>query len=258
MTRLDPTRLRQWHSRAAGQLLPRPVVFHHIPKCGGTSVGRALRRRYFLSQAGLRTAASDSALARMGQTETSAPLHPFREAMLLYHLNCGVRAIAMHVGYSPRAYADFAGRYCFATILREPVARFMSQLCWNADHPDGVDGIRGNLREFLETQQAQRMGATMVAYLSGLPPEVPPDHPDSVAAAIGNLAKFDVIGDTDAMGAFHEALSDRLGTRLRIGHENAAGRPTQYQGVYADRIRALCAPDLALWDAYRAQRRQAA
>ena len=28
--------------RARNSLLPAPVVFHHVPKCGGTSVGRAI------------------------------------------------------------------------------------------------------------------------------------------------------------------------------------------------------------------------
>ncbi|WP_368345861.1 sulfotransferase family 2 domain-containing protein [Pelagovum sp. HNIBRBA483] len=257
MISLQVDQFRALHARAADRLLPHPIVFHHIPKCGGTSVGRALRRRYLLSQAGLRTAASDAALALIGESEISAPLHPFREAILLYHLHCNTRAIAMHVGFSPRAYKAFSASYTFATVLREPVARFMSHLCWNASHPDATEGIRLQLPDFLETAQARRLGATMVAYLSGLPSETPPHHPDAIEAAIKNLERFDVIGDLDHMDAFHTSLSKRLGTRLKIGVENVRtgpAMPTAYQGAIADRIREICAPDIALWEAYQQRR----
>ena len=32
-------------------LHPNRIVFHHAPRCGGTSVGRAIRKRFLLSQA---------------------------------------------------------------------------------------------------------------------------------------------------------------------------------------------------------------
>ena len=38
------------HNKLLNVFVPQRVVFHHVPKCGGTSVGRALRKRYLLSQ----------------------------------------------------------------------------------------------------------------------------------------------------------------------------------------------------------------
>jgi hypothetical protein len=49
MGRID--RLKALQPRVLDRLTPQRVVFHHVPKCGGTSVGRALRKRYLLSQA---------------------------------------------------------------------------------------------------------------------------------------------------------------------------------------------------------------
>lgn len=43
-------RIFQNRSLLKKTLLGHRVVFHHIPKCAGTSVSRALRLRYFLSQ----------------------------------------------------------------------------------------------------------------------------------------------------------------------------------------------------------------
>ena len=44
-------RAKSLRAEAVERLLPQKFVFHHVPKCGGTSVGRALRKRYLLSQA---------------------------------------------------------------------------------------------------------------------------------------------------------------------------------------------------------------
>ena len=42
---------RRTIGKARQRLHPNRIVFHHVPKCGGTSVGRAIRKRFLLSQA---------------------------------------------------------------------------------------------------------------------------------------------------------------------------------------------------------------
>ena len=127
--------------RARDSLLPAPVVFHHVPKCGGTSVGRAIRRRYLLSQATVKPEESYRAFAAFtGRSDRDAMLRDvldLREQMMLYHLFDGVRCLSLHVRFSEAAFDRFGERYRFVTLLRDPVDHFAAVGGrTRADHPD--------------------------------------------------------------------------------------------------------------------------
>lgn len=75
-----------------------------------------------------------------------------REQMLLYHMFDGVHGIAAHVRFSEDAYALFKDQYKFMTVLREPVARFVSHFHWGARKSGEHDRIDDNFEDFLETR----------------------------------------------------------------------------------------------------------
>src|SRR5438876_5474583 len=86
-------------------LCSKRIVFHHVPKCGGTSVGRALRRAYILSQASVTPEESFRALTAVKERADRliSPIrdvYEFRELMLLYLLYSDVRCIAAHIPFS--------------------------------------------------------------------------------------------------------------------------------------------------------------
>jgi hypothetical protein len=88
------------------------VVFHHVPKCGGTSIAQALRLRYAVSFAGFPTppiyravmatepAADEASRARL--------VDEFQERLLLYYLYSDSRCVAGHVRFSRIAYHLFS------------------------------------------------------------------------------------------------------------------------------------------------------
>lgn len=237
--------------------LPAPVVFHHVPKCGGTSVGRALRKRYLLSQATVVPESSFRAFeAFTGRTDREQMLIDvldLREQMLLYLLYENVRCVSAHVRFSLPAYAQFSGRYAFTTLLREPVSRFISHYFWSHGKPQAHARIDEDFAAFLRTPRASRLGAVYVEYFSGLPKEADTTAPTAIAAAIANLEKFDVVGRLDDLGSYERALRSRLGANLRIGHENRMQQPSSRKSeiVTPDlrrQVEALCAPDLAVWE----------
>ena len=209
---------------AADAVIPQRFVFHHIPKCGGTSVGRALRRRCLLSQATISPEASYRAFelfsTRNDREQMLIDVLDFREQMLLYLMFEDVRGISAHVRFSEHAYDKFSGRYKFITVLRHPVERFISNYFWSAGKPEAHGRIEEDLGAFLETDRARRLGATLVEYLCGLPKEVAPHSDEAVAAAAGNLAKFDVVGDIADVADLELKLREALGFRVSIGHEN--------------------------------------
>ena len=235
---------------------PQRVVFHHVPKCGGTSVGRTLRRRYILSQATVLPNESLQAFASFtggnDREQMLVDVLDLREQMFLYLLHSDVRCISLHVRFSEVAHRLFADRYKFVTILREPVSRFISNYFWSFAKPRALPENEIALGPFLETDRARRLGASYVQYFCGLPKDSDFTEAASIEAAKTNLAKFDVVGHIGDRIRFERDIRNALGVRLRIGHENRARQSASERDQVVTpelraEIEALCAPDIAVW-----------
>ena len=239
------------------RIAPQPVVFHHVPKCGGTSVGVALRQRYILSQATVTPESSFRAFeAFTGRTDREQMLIDvldLREQLLLYWLYEDVRCVSLHVRFSEVAYDQFHDRYKFITILREPISRFISHYFWSHGKPYSHARIDEDLKSFLDTRRARRLGATYVEYYAGLPKEADITSQEAINAAITNLSRFDVVGRLDDLATFEAALKHELAVRIKVGHENKMRQSIRHNKKVVTpemrvRIEALCAPDLAVWE----------
>lgn len=244
---------------AVERLHPQRVVFHHVPKCGGTSVARALRKRYLLSQATIDPEASFRALeAFSGNQDRQALLVDvldLREQMLLYHLFDDVRCVSAHVRFSEPAHQRFRSRYKFITILREPVSRFLSNYTWSYGKPQAHARIEESFRDFLDTDRARRLGATYVEFFCGLPKSADIRSPEAIESAVGNLGRFDIVGRLDDLPDFEAQVARTLGIKLKVGHENRTTKRTAASDALADpdlraKVEALCAPDIAVWERY--------
>jgi len=230
------------------------IVFHHIPKCGGTSVGRALRRAYILSQGTVTPEASMKAFeaAREGRPHQAlGDVSKLREMMLLYMLFSDVRCVSAHIPFSDAAYRRFSDRYAFVTLLRDPVDRFISNYYWSHQHPGGVGHIAEPLEDFLPTPRARHLGSTYVRYFCGAPAEdFTAKHVD---AAIGNLRRMDCVGFLDEVGRFAAALRQLTGKRINIGRENVRNtggkRDAILSGPLGKQVREACRFDSAIWEA---------
>lgn len=243
------------HRRAINLLCGRRIVFHHVPKCGGTSVGRILRRAYILSQGTVTPVESEMAFdaAQSASSGTGiAHVSELREMMLLYLLYSDVRCVAAHVPFSNAAFDRFATGYSFVTLLRDPVDRFISHYYWNHDRPDAHFRISEAFEAFLESERASALGSTYVRYFCGEPGEkfTRRTHVDS---AIRNLHRMDFVGFLDDLAQFQTKLRAITGKRLAIGSENVgntrARRDAILSGPLRDRVLEVCAPDRDVWEA---------
>ena len=243
---------KRLYQRAVNLLSPRPIVFHHVPKCGGTSVGRALRRAYLLSQATVKPHESDKAFASLQASERwpGFDVQDFRQMMLLYLLHNDTRCVAAHVPFSEVAFNEFGDSYAFVTILRDPVDRFLSNYRWN-QRPGRPDRPTETLDEFLAHARDRQTGATYVRYFCGDPgaERFTAQHVD---AAIRNLHRLHCVGFLDALPRFEAELNALTGRRIRVGKENV-GRTTAADAplltpANQDVVLAACALDRAVWD----------
>ena len=249
--------LKRYYTSLTNATAGHRVVFHHMAKCGGTSVSRALRRRYLLSYAGFTSEPIYRAMETFHPDATQMELidrvRMFRQQLLLQHLFSDVRCIAGHVHFSEAAYDLFNDKYAFITTLRDPVDLLLSSFRY--DKKQTIDRWQTNLtlEAYLETERATFFGCAFAHFYSGIPILPEPDQSALVDRAKSNLQKFALIGFTDDMPAFARRLRRLLGVRLSIGHENRTrtGRASSSDSVAPHirrRIEAISEANLEIYE----------
>ena len=224
---------------------PRGLVYIHVPKCGGSSFGAALRLRYFISQATITLDHGDPTLR--GEARIMSDYRE-RDAQLRELLAAGIRLISGHVRYSETLHLGPGRQHAFVTLLRDPVERFVSHYNYlqrrhpNADRPD-------RLERFIETADAQRIASQYLFYFGGHSQTELTDINPVVRRAIRNLSRFDLIGDLARPAAFQRGLVQLTGTPLPHWRRNRAPQPTQVPATLLPQLQSICAPDIEIFRA---------
>lgn len=233
------------------------LVFHHVPKCGGTSIGKALRRRYAFSSARFRTVPTFRAMAALYPEDSPAVrarrVDDLWQQKLLYYLFSDIHCILGHVRFSAAAYERFSDRYRFVTTLREPRSLTVSHFFFQLNRVGDVWPPIQRIEDYLETDEARQMGSIFSYYFSGLPSAADPAAAASIERAKANLRRFAVVGFVDDMAGFNERLRGTLGVRLAIGHANRSSTPAnERQSILTDSVRrkieALNAANIEIYD----------
>ena len=245
------------------------LCFIHIAKCGGVSINQAIRKKYLISYSRLNARASlESARISEGFEDPFADDYEavlrFREKLLLYELEKGHGFVSGHYAFSEKAYARHRSRYQFMTILRDPVARFLSSYFFNSSKTDDSPWkICVGLEDYVQSAEGRRLGCDYVRLLGGLREDRSYDSEEAIRNARSNLQKFDICGVIEETDNLVRQLRERCGLKVKIGRKNkspvSAG---ERKRVVTDEIRSeierICAPDLILYkdalarSAYRA------
>jgi len=236
-------------ARILDRLLGKRLAFYHVPKCAGTSVSRSLRTRYFLSQHSVGAPLTFSTSKRVLNDNTQA-LRSFRMALFDYLIEKDYYFVGGHVPLCRPTFDKFRAGRSFITVLREPVARFISEFTYN--YKTGTySSVEVSLDDFLRTHEAVQYGSRYVEYFCG---EKDFTRPDERLAdqAKGNLELFGVVGSVEDMKTFRENIKHELGVSVRFGRENtsssrARGLAEEIDQDALGKIRDICAYDIEIY-----------
>ncbi len=247
--------------RSATMRTPRHAcVFMHVPKCGGTSVSEAL---YATVPVHLKIGILDSPSIRRALAIRNcdrddltyhdegphvAAISRFRETLVLMHMAHQATLIHGHFLFSDIAWRHFGDRYRFVSILRDPVARTISN--YRMDRRTGV--FTGDFDAFLDSAEGRLKALHMLRYFSGMATVAPDEESQALELARRNMGRFALLGFLEDLKGFADGYAALFGVRPWIPHYNAAEeRPFDITADQRDRLHALCAPDIALFEQAR-------
>lgn len=241
--------------------LNHPCFFMHIPKCGGTSIAEALyatvpmNRRIGVVDANATRRATSMAAAGKDRIhlfhddlDSGNAVFDLREKMLLTHMAWDTSLIHGHILFSAKADEHFGSTYKYVTLMRDPLARFVSN--YNGSVAHGLTTTDFNT--YLSTDIARFHALTSLRYFTGQHHIPVGEEMQAVEIALENAKKFALIGFLDDLDSFCTGFENIFGRKPRVFHYNShksdAYQPTAQE---LDEARALLEPERKLWDAIR-------
>lgn len=180
--------------------------------------------------------------------DNGAEVYALREAMLLSHMAWQTPMIYGHVLYSDKAYRHFGATYQFITLLRDPVARTLSNFAHSVR--DGL--IENDFDAYLDGPVARAHALSFLRFFSGRSRIATTEEDAAYEDAVRNSRHFQIIGFLDDLEGFSEQFRTLFGRGLKVFRYNSlrgdAVVPSAAQRV---RLKGLMDRELALWDELR-------
>ena len=243
-------------------------MFLYVPKCGGTSLGRATRDRHVslrfrdreelchldarASVDAVWTADNDTVFDALSVDDYA--ILRFREQLVAYYISKPtMRYGQAHSPYNEHIYNEFHNRFVFITMLRDPVKMWQSAYFYNRNTPPDRRTHELSPDEYLDTDMAGAVDFQYVKFFGGTMLAGDYTARDAIDHAKRNLERFDLVGILEHKDDLLDRFSERFGVRLRLPHKNVTpksskARSSQLTAEIEDRIRAMCAPNQEVYD----------
>jgi hypothetical protein len=237
------------------------IVFHHIPKCGGTSIVTGLILTYYplrflkYRRNGFPSNLNSRAASLIAE-QSGVNRYDFRRQLLSYFVEKGDSAfISGHYPFDKNIYQDHQSNWNFVTLLRDPVARWYSEYFWNRYKNHDYQRTDLSLEEYAHTRQGIMNGRSFVNFFSHA------DGHDVIATqadideAIENLKSMRVIGLLEDLPRFKQDMKIQFGRTPIFWNRNSSPASAE-QKVIPDensdlhkKILEITAGDLEIYEA---------
>ncbi len=230
------------------------VFFLHIPKSGGTSIDKAIRKHYRHSYSRIEGDPSHQAAKMLYGIDIEKgeinQLLQFREQLMLYEMFKETQYISGHISYNQTIWQKFHQQYVYVTCLRHPVKKYISNYFYNAFKKSNHFKIYEDLPTFLDTPRGQAGGFEYIKYLGGVSDNIDYDYTSSSAIELAknNLSKLAIVGFLENLPDFIREFQQHTGIKLNITHrrKNPIKKPNINPEIMA-KIEKICIPDLDLY-----------
>ena len=195
------------------------IIFHHIPKCGGTSIVMGLAMTYYpwqlLTRGRKGFAGNLNAPASSKEAEKKGiNRYQYRRQLLAERVNQGhYPMISGHYPFNPDLYELKKDQWHFVSLLRDPLERWYSEYYWNRYKDHEYRKTNLSIEEYLESDHGLENTRSFINFFSTSLNNSDPVTEAEKNEALNNIIKLDVVGCLEKLDQFQSAMKHKFGRK---------------------------------------------
>lgn len=210
--------------------MTRKIVFHHVPKCGGTSITRGLVRALYPLRLVSRGKGSFCGLNAQAASSVSDYLqlesYEVRRAILAYEVERDKSPFVYgHFPFSIAVFDRHHGPWDFVTLLRNPVQRWYSEYFYNRYKSFEYAKTELDIEAYLDTPAGLIKTRSFLNYFGERGDILATPSQADVDMAIQNLSRFTVVGLLENLGDFAQKIKHKFGRKPVFFRTNKSPAP---------------------------------
>lgn len=204
------------------------IIFHHIPKCGGTSIVTSLVMAYYPFRflrygrkgfSGLLNAHAATQAAQMNNYDR----YQFRRSLLTYEGEKGSSPlISGHYPFNHQFYDQHKTDWNFITLLRDPLERWYSEYYWNKHKDHEYQKTDLSIEEYLQSEDGLMNTRSFINYFSKSNDHAGQPTSGDVQEALNTLEKMQVVGILENLPKFKSSMKENFGRGPILFKRNAS------------------------------------